>query len=390
MTVQALINPKIVQWARERRTWDIHEAGSKLKLDADTLLAWETGESRPTFRQAQGLAQKFNIPFGYLYLSTPPQQTVPLPDLRTTGGTPPPKPSPEFLDLLYDVLRKQQWYHEYLESEGARAVPFVGRFSRGEDPGIVAADIRRELGIDDGLRERVASSEQFLTEFIRTAEEAHVLVLRSGIVGGNTTRHLAVEEFRGFSISDSLAPLVFINSNDAGAARIFTLAHELAHIWMGESGISDPDYGLRSFGQQNAVESQCNTVAAEVLVPKTDFAMRWDDFKDVDHNLRTLSAHYRVSRFVILRRSYEVGKIPVETYAARYAEMLRPHPAGHGKESKGNFYTTLLSRNGASLTRALIAATAEGRVSPREAARLLNVRIGKLTRIENRLWGSTV
>lgn len=103
---EAFINSNMLRWARERTLGSIEDAASSLKVKVEKLAAWERGEVRPTFRQAQDLAKKLKVPFGYLYLSEPPDEVLPLPDLRTTSGSSPRKPSPDFLEVLYDALRK--------------------------------------------------------------------------------------------------------------------------------------------------------------------------------------------------------------------------------------------------------------------------------------------
>lgn len=385
---EAFITPALIAWARERSHETVESAARKVKTEPDKLAAWESGRERPSLRQAQDLARKLRIPFGYLYLSHPPEEKLPLPDLRTVAGAPPLKPSPDFLDVLYDVLRKQQWYREYLEGENTPPVPFIGKFKLGDDPKTIAADVRETLGINDDLRQKSQIWGLSLMEFVRKAECARVLVLRSSIVGNNTKRHLDVEEFRGFAISDALAPLVFINSSDAKAAQIFTLAHELAHLWIGQSGISNPDYAQRSSQQQNTIDRQCDSIAAEILVPEDDFALRWNDFNTLADNLGTLAAHYRVSAFVVLRRAYELGKVQTDEYRDQYKELLRKHRReGDAGGGGGNFYLTLLSRNSNTFTTVLMTAAAEGRVPPREAANLLNVRIATLRGIENYFLG---
>lgn len=382
---EALVTPQVIEWARQRYHLAIDTAAEKLKIKPGKLEAWEKGDERPTFRQAQHLAQKLRIPFGYLFLSAPPEEKLPLPDLRIVAGTQPHPPSPDFSDLLNDVLRKQEWYREYQESEGAQPVPFIGSFTLSSSPEIIAVDIRDTLGINDKMRQESENWELFLRDFIQRAESAGVLVLRSGIVGNNTYRKLNVEEFRGFAISDDLAPVVFINGQDAKAAQIFTLAHELAHLWIGESGISNPDYRKRSSQQQHLIDRFCDQAAAETLLPKQDLLYHWQDNKPLQDSLQALAARYRVSEFVVLRRAYEIEKITADDYHTQYQELLADHKRRKSKKGGGNFYLNLLARNSNTLTITLLVATAEGRVSHRDTARLLNVKVKTLPAIQNEL-----
>ncbi len=382
---EALVTPQVIEWARLRYHLTIDTAADKLRVKPDKLEAWEKGNERPTFHQAQSLAHKLHIPFGYLFLSAPPEEKLPLPDLRVVAGTQPYPPSPHFSDLLNDVLRKQQWYREYQESEGAQPIPFIGRFTLSSSPEIVAVDIRDTLGISDKMRQESESWELFLRDFIQRAESVGVLVLRSSIVGNNTSRPLNVEEFRGFAISDDLAPVIFINGQDAKAAQIFTLAHELAHLWIGESGVSNPDYGKRSSQQQHIIDRFCDQVAAETLVPKQDFLSYWQDSKTLNDNLQALAARYRVSPFVILRRAYENEKLTADDYHNQYQELLTDHKRRKSQKGGGNFYLNVAARNSNTLTITLLVATAEGRVSLMDTARLLNVKVKTLPAIQNEL-----
>jgi Zn-dependent peptidase ImmA (M78 family)/DNA-binding XRE family transcriptional regulator len=378
---EALVTRGMISWAIERSQETPENIARKLNVKPEKLIAWEKGDTRPSIRQAQELAKKLYIPFGYLYLSTPPRESLPLPDLRTTGDITPRRPSPNFLDVLYDAFRKQEWYREYLQEEGAHPLPFVGKFTLDDDSKVVAKDIVDLLAIDDKLRKSCDSWEEFLTEFIRRAERSRVLVLRSGIVGSNTHRPLDINEFRGFAISDNLAPLIFINEADYRVAQIFTLAHELAHLWIGQSGVSNPNYMLRSKEQQNVIDRSCDSIAAEVLVPTDDFLVRWNDFHSLDSNLGRLAHHYRVSTFVVLRRAYEFNKIQYEQFQVKYQELLKK--SARKKNKGGNYYNLVLSRNSVTLTRSLILAASEGRVLPTEAARLLNIGVAKLDAIES-------
>jgi len=381
---EALVTRELVRWARERHKIGTDAVAKKLGVSVERVEAWEDGNAKPTFRQAQDLAEKLNVPFGALFLSKPPSERLPIPDLRTVTGAPLEPPSADFLDLLYDVLRKQDWYRDHLQEEGAERVPFVGRFTLDDQPSAIAADIVSTLEIDEHMRHEASNWEAFLTRFVRKAERAGVLVLRSGVVGNNNHRKLSVKEFRGFAISDDLAPLVFINSCDAKTAQIFTLAHELAHLWVGESGISNPDYTVTPGQQRNRIDRVCDVIAAETLVPIEDFNLRWQDADSIAMNLQRLGAKYRVSQFVVLRRALEAKRITAEQFRAYYDGLLGKARTGGGQEG-GNFYNNLLARNSSTLTFTLLASCAEGTTSIRDAARLLNLKIGSFAEVQTRL-----
>lgn len=378
---EAFITPSMLRWARERSFDTVAAAAEKLNVTVGKLQAWEQGDARPTFRKAQDLAKKLRIPFGYLYLAKEPDEALPLPDLRTKSGTIPRKPSPDCLEVLYDALRKQEWYHDYLTNEQVDNVPFVGRFTNTSPVADIAADIRRTLRLDDSLRRGARDRDDFFIQLVQRAEDAGVLVMRSGIVGSNTHRPLDRDEFQGFAISDTVAPLVFVNQNDFKAAQIFTLAHELAHIWVRVSGVCDvaylaspADYTNDSGRTTDTVDA--DAVAAETLVPADTFELRWDESTDIDENLRSLSTYYRVSMFVILRRAYDLSLIDLDTFRAKYAELSVRTLSS--KKGGGGGYSSLVSRNSQMVTTALVFSLLEGRVSPKEASALLNIRISKL------------
>ena len=383
-TIEALVTPKIITWARERAELDIEETAKKLGVVVARLAAWENGDSHPSVKQAESLANKLNIPFGYLYLTEPPVEELPLADFRTVSGARRLKPSPAFLDVIYDALRKQDWYHEYLALQEYYPLEFVGKFSPDAGTGEIAEDIRETLGINNDLRDRVNGWEQFLTELVRAAESKGVLVLRSGVVGSNTHRSLSVSEFRGFTLSDSLAPLIFLNAKDARAAQIFTLVHEMAHLWTGQSGVSNPDYWNRSSAQRHEFERKADAVAAEALVPRVEFQMNWNPSVSLDRNLARMARKFKVSSFVILRSALDLQRINSDTYEAKLRDFWQTHAPGRSRS--GNPYANITARNSLTFTVAVIAAAAEGQVSYREAASLLNVsKLSTLYTLEARL-----
>ena len=378
---EAYVTASVVAWARERADLSVEQVADRLGVKPDQVAAWEVGHARPTLRQAEEMARTLHVPFGYLYLSSPPKEEVALPDLRTIANRPLTDPSPELVDVTQDALRKQDWYREYRVAEGAEPLGFVGRYSVDGGADQIAASMRRTLAVNDNLRHTAHSWEEFLTLFARNAEGAGVLVLRSGVVGNNTHRPLDVEEFRGFALSDSVAPIVFINAQDGKAAQIFTLAHELAHIWIGQSGVSNPDYRMRARQQTSPIDRFCDQVAAEVLVPIQDFMDRWSGQEDIDSNLWRLARQYRVSELVILRRAFETGIVDEREYEQHY----NPRAIRKGGGEGGSYYRNVLVRNSKTFTLSLLAAATGDRVSYRDAATLLNVNMASVPALYDKL-----
>jgi Zn-dependent peptidase ImmA (M78 family)/DNA-binding XRE family transcriptional regulator len=382
---EAFITPKVALWARERVGISPAQLADALGADAKEIEAWEQGKTRPPFGKAQDLAKTLRVPFGFLFLSEPPPQKTPIPDLRTVVEGRTANLSPDFLDLLNDVLVKHEWYREYLEERQVEKLPFVGKFRIADGIERVSADLSSFLSIEQS-RKGSYTWDEFLRLLSRTAEAQGILVMRSGIVRGNTRRKLSVSEFRGFVISDEFAPLVFINGRDSKAAQIFTLVHELVHIWIDRSGISNPDQRELPDEQKNAIERFCNRVTAEVLVPQNDFLKSLPAVFN-DQTIQKLAARYRVSTIVILRRAYELGAITKNNFFNLLEREQQKQKEREEKEAEeptpsgGNFYVTLPVRNSHRFTETVLNALQAQRVSYREAASLLGVRTGTLPKL---------
>lgn len=373
---KAYINPELIKWARERAGLNYAQIETSLAVSKDQIAAWEQGHELPTFNQAIALSNTFRIPFGYLFLPHSPEVSPPLPDLRTLPNEELREPSVDFLELLYQVLDKQEWYREYALEQGAVKLPFVSKFNMLDaTPERVAADIRSTLNITSDLARTAGSWDNYLTLLSARADSSGILVMRSGVVGNNTKRTLDVKEFQGFAISDDIAPLVFINSEDFKTAQIFTFAHELAHIWIGKSGISTPDEAEIAT-PEHKVEVFCNTVAAEILVPRTEFLNEWrGDLREP--LLESLARRFRVSTLVILRRAYELNRITRgEFYSIlkqeRFKQKARKPSGG------GDYYRNVAARHGSKLVDAILRDVRQGGTVYRDAARLLSMKVPTL------------
>jgi Zn-dependent peptidase ImmA (M78 family)/DNA-binding XRE family transcriptional regulator len=366
----AHINPAMLRWARDRVGLDVNEAATAAGVKPDQFMRWEEGEAQPTFRQAQVIAQALHTPFGFFFLNEAPAEDLPLPDLRTVGGAPAGRPSVNLAETVRHALQRQAWFVEYQQEQGAEPLPFVGRFTTASNPVQVARDIRAVLGVDVERGQR--KWDVYYRELIEAAERVGVLVMRSGIVGNNTHRKLDVGEFRGFAISHPLAPVVFINSSDAPSARLFTLLHELAHIWLGSSGISNA-----APGNTRREEIACNAVAGEFLAPSEVFGPLWAAAsQDLTTRIAELAQRFHVSRFVVIRRALDLGLIDRDTYTAFYRAELDAFQAADG--GGGSFYRNAGAKNSARFARAVIAEAFSGRLLLRDAGRLLGVQPSKI------------
>ena len=378
---EALITPDVLIWARERANYTIDMLSDKLHTKVEKLKAWENGELKPTFKQAQILAQKLHIPFGYLFLTQPPQENLPLPDLRTVGDKEPEKISPNFRDLLNDIKQKQEWYRDYAIESEEEAFKYLGKFTLQDEVEVVAHSISNALGISSRERKKCTKRADYLKLLTHKIEALGVLVMRNSIVGSNTHRKLRVEEFRGFAISDSYAPLIFLNSSDANSAKIFTLIHELAHLWIDQSGISSVELVEVHINQ---TEIFCNAVSAEVLVPQNIFLELWDAFEYFENNIMSTANYFKVSTFVTARRAFDIGLIDKVTffdYYKRESEHFEENRQYENRErtAGGNYYDTARTRLGNRFSEAVVISTLEGKTLYRDAGELLNVNPSKLT-----------
>jgi Zn-dependent peptidase ImmA (M78 family) len=368
------ISPNILRWAAEQRGLSLNALVDLLDKPAkhDVLI---TGTF--SIAEAEKLAQKTHIPFGYFFLDTPPATTQRgIPDLRQLPNHEP--LSIDFFDVLDDVLRKQQWYQEYLQEQGAQQLDFVGKypFKSNLPAERVAADIQSTLGVTDQERKQCKNYGDFFTLLSARAESIGILVFKNGIVKNSTKRGLSVSEFRGFAIADPMAPVIFINGKDSEAAWIFTLAHEIAHIWVGESGVSDLPANQQKSG--NKLEVYCNRIAAELLTPKTQFLDAWE--QAAEPKFYVLSKAFKVSRLVIARRAFDLGKIDWPTY-----QTINDASNKQRTSSGGDPYRNYPLRNSKRLTRAIVSTAMSGGMMLREAARLLNVRPDTVMELNKRL-----
>jgi Zn-dependent peptidase ImmA (M78 family) len=373
---RASVKPELFRWACERAG----KTQSELSQKFDGLEGWLTGERAPTFKQLENFAKATRTPFGFFFLPTPPDEKMPITDFRTAGSERIKHPSPDLLDTIYLCQQRQDWYRQNALVLGEESLGFIGSATLQSDVIATAARIRRAVGFDLDARAEASTFLDALGMMIDAADQSGILVMVSGIVGHNSHRPLDTAEFRGFALSDDRAPLVFINGTDTKSGQMFTLAHELAHLWLGESGVSDvtPASSFPQRADGPSVERWCNAVAAEMLVPLDGFRQAYSSRAELRKEVQRLSRQYKVSTLVVLRRMLDAGGLSREAFQTVFdaelnrlrAELAKRKAAGGG----GDYYATTTVRVSGRFARAVLSSTWEGRSTFTEAFRLLGCR----------------
>jgi len=337
------------------------------------LAEWERGELQPTLKQLEEFAQKTHVPFGYFFLPEPPEERIPIPDLRTIRNEAISRPSPDLLDTIYAMQRRQAWLREDRMECEAEPLDFVGSARLADNPEDIGREMRRMVGLADGWAATVRTWQEAVGELRRAIEDLGVMAVINGVVGNNTHRKLDVGEFRGFALSDEYAPLVFVNGADAKSAQMFTLAHELAHIWLGESALTD--VGLKVRPSQE-IESWCDKAAAEFLVPAQALRALWRDVRHKHSPFETIARRFKVSPIVAGRRAMDLRLVERETFFQFYGEYIARERRRSTRSESGDFYRNQNTRVGELFATQAIRAAKEGRLSFKEAYDLTGLRGG--------------
>ena len=358
----------VLRWAAQRAR--LHDEDLSARFRKWPL--WLSGEAQPTLKQLEDFARLTHTAIGYFFLPEPPALALPVPDFRTLRDEELREPSSALLDTLYLCQQRQDWYRDYARVHGLSRLAFVGSAQVNEAPQAVAERMRVALKLSTQERRQLPTWTDALRQLIAKAEEAGVMVMASGIVGSNSHRKLDVGEFRGFALADDLAPLVFLNGADSKAAQMFTLAHELAHLWLGATGVSDTEVGQVP---EQGIERWCNQVAAELLMPLQAVRAAYQPGTKVEEEIQRLAREFKVSSLVALRRLFDAGFLDQarlwQHYREEQARLAQLERRGTGG---GDFYRTLGARTSKRFARAIVTSTLEGQTLFQDAFRMLGVR----------------
>ncbi len=367
-SVNVNIQPEVIHWALNQTPAE--KLGEKLM---DNITKWLDGTKTPTFHQLEEFSKKSNIPLGYFFLQTPPTEQPDLLEYRTIDSIQLMQPSRNLLDTIHEMENIQDWMKAYRQDLGFDRLAIVGSMSDAEDVNHIAYRIRQDLEWDETWYEKSRTARESFSHIRGQLETCGVLVMMSGIVGKNTHRRLDVNEFRAFAMCDDWAPLLFINSADSNTAKLFSLLHEVAHIWIGKSDLFNDRQG-HTMGVSKS-ETLCNAVAGELLVPRNVFLAKWNHTSaDVQEKISQLARDFRCGEIVIARRALDYNKIKPEIYHQIVQTAIANYNRVKAeKEAKGgDYYNTMGSRLDGCFVRALCDSIHLGRTTYTEAYRLTN------------------
>ena len=333
MNVRVDVNNELLIWA-------IARAGYELPAFTEIfppIQKWLEGEKQPTVKQLQNFSRKVYLPFGYLFLPEPPKESIPIPYFRSDGKKVE-KVNVNVYDTILLLQQRQDWLSDYLKDNDFEPLTFVGRFQDSEDVTAIVNDIRNELHLPENWASNFRTWTDSLAHLIEAIEDRGIIASFNGVVENNVHRKIPVEECRGFVLVDKWAPFMFINNADFKSAQMFTIVHELAHIWTGKS--AGFDFRKLQPGD-NPNEKLCDKVAAEFLVPGEAFNEMWTS----SQNTNVIARHFKVSEIVVARRALDTGKWSKKQFFEFYEKYKqREFSKKESQSDGGNFWATAKKR----------------------------------------------
>jgi len=361
---------RVKTFNRNNIKWAIQRAGVELEdllLSFPKLNEWINEESDPTVKQLEKLTKKLHVPFGYMFSDDLPEEKLTIPLFRTDKD-----PSSKVSLNLYHTIQilkdRQLWLTEYMKESNYEKLPFVGKYNLDTEYLTVVNDIRETLDLNRNWASKHPTWERTLDFLTYKIEEAGVIVTFNGIVENNTKRKISVEECRGFVLVNEYAPFLYINSGDTKAAQMFTLIHELAHIWLGESAVFDLSNMLPA---DDPLELLCDQIAAEFLVPGKLLAKMFRK----EQRIKMLSRQFKVSPIVIGRRLLDLNLISKDSFFEfynNYSDFIKQKKEIQG--TGGNFYATVKKRISLRFANYINNAVNENKLLYRDAYKLTSLK----------------
>lgn len=392
---QVAVNPEILRWARESAGLTVSEAAAKLHINTarnvsptDRLQQLEEGKTPPTRALILKMSKQYRRPLLTFYLEQPPsigdrgEDFRRLPDNYTESDE-------ALVDaLLRNIRTRQSIVRAVLEDEdGVEPLPFIGSANLSDGIDRVSQQIIENLTFDLSDFRKCSNTTKAFKYLRAKAEEAGVYVLILNDLGSHHSS-IEMEIFRGFALADSIAPFVIVNGQDARAAWSFTLLHELAHLWLGQTGVS----GAGALAYSN-IERFCNDVAGKILLKNDEIseieltsATSFENTLDV---IETFASARNISRSMVAYKIYRAGIISDELWNRLRLEFRqqwinhRNELRRRGKEQDGgpNPYTVKRYKTGPALLELVSRSLSTGAITTTKAGMVLGIKPNRVYKL---------
>ncbi|KNC11847.1 hypothetical protein AC790_13370 [Pantoea sp. RIT-PI-b] len=382
-------NPEIIKWARESSGLSLDEAAKKLNLKsskesgASILSDYESGEKEPTSKKVGEIAKLYHRPLLTFYLTKPPVIQKKGEDYRTVPDSIPLEANGNVDAIVRDIFVRQSIVREALiDSDDAEVKDFVGFLNNLPEIADAVSYINTRFNISSEEFRRQGTAHDAMGYLRKQVENEGVFILLIGNLGSHHSS-VSTNYFRGFAIADKIAPFIVINDNDSKAAWSFTLLHELAHILIGETGISNTSVAHK-------IEKYCNDIASNILLPADDLnTVKIDDpsnFEELSTVLQERASFYNVSPSLIAYRLLRDGRISIkewEEISSHFKEMWMQSKVKKQDEKKsaGTFYVTKRHKTGGALLRVVKNSILEGVITETKAGKVLGVSPGNVAKM---------
>jgi Zn-dependent peptidase ImmA (M78 family)/DNA-binding XRE family transcriptional regulator len=329
---KAKIKAELLRWARNRAKITADDAARAANVEPVTLTAWEAGEDAPTISQLRHLAAKYHFPLAFFYLPAPPVDFAPLRDFRRLPDIADRKISPELALQIRSAHQRRELALDLHDDLGEPVRPFELKATLIDDPEAIGKEVRRFLGVTDADQRRAAKEGRAFDFWRRKLEERDILVF---VVSG-PHNGIGVEEMRGFTIARREIPVIVVNGRDySQGGKCYTLLHELVHVMLGESALTNGDGGTL---EEQKSERYCDAVAAAALMPR-DLMLsipqvspaserKWND-----DELRVMASAIGVSREAFLLRLVSMQRASWDFYMARRRKFKDEYDAAEAAKA---------------------------------------------------------
>lgn len=385
---KAKIKADLLSWARNRAKVTVDDAAKAANVEAVVLQAWEAGEDAPTISQLRHLAGKYHFPLAFFYLPQPPADFAPLRDFRRLPAAIGRTLSPELALQIRNAHQRRELALELYEDLGQPVQPFKMKATVSDAPDLLGDAIRKFLGVTATDQRNAARNDRAFDFWRRKLEEKDILVF---VVSG-PHNSVELEEMRGFAIARLEIPIIVVNGRDySQGGKCYTLLHELVHVMLGESALTNGDGGTT---EEQRIERFCDAVAAAALMPR-DLMLSIPQVKPAgerkwnDDELRSMASSIGVSREAFLLRLVTLKRASWDFYMARRKKFKDEYEAAAAAKALAPKKPVaikrpilLMSWNGRGFTRLVLRSYYDKRITLNDVSSYLGAKVKHIPALE--------